>query len=255
MKQKNKPFAKITRPNATGIFPRKRLFDVIDRSREFPVIFMISPPGSGKTSLVTSYLEKRKIPCLWFSVDKGDRDIATFFHYMHLAVQHLFSEDKIPLPRYTPDYEHGVAVFARRWFEAFFNKASIPFFLVFDNYQNIPMSSRFHEMLTHGFTVIPKGVNVVIASRKEPPPSFSKMYMYNEAQVIGWDTMKLTIDEVKSLVARKLPGGLDEGDIQSLYEKTAGWIAGLMLSLKRIGYKDVHYDKLSDRLSTRGVFD
>ena len=78
--------AKITRPSPEGIFPRERLFHLLDRSCLNPVTFVSGPPGSGKTSLVTSYLKDRKLPCLWYQVDEGDHDPATFFFHMRQAV-------------------------------------------------------------------------------------------------------------------------------------------------------------------------
>lgn len=85
MKREATPFAKITRPSAEGILPRRRLFQLLDRARHHPILWVSGPPGSGKTSLVASYLDSRKLPCLWYQVDEGDSDIATFFYYMGLA--------------------------------------------------------------------------------------------------------------------------------------------------------------------------
>jgi ATP/maltotriose-dependent transcriptional regulator MalT/two-component SAPR family response regulator len=251
---KQASIAKITRPNTYGILLRKRLFDIIDKSTEFPVIFITSPPGSGKTSLIASYLENQKIPCLWYSIDEGDKDIATFFHYMRLAAQYLSPGKKKPLPSYTPDYAYGVSVFARLFFENLFSRVRIPFFLVFDNYQNVPVNSRFHEMLTHGLSNIPVGINVLIASRKEPPPPFARMYVYDKARVLGWDTIRFTLEEAKCLIEKKLPGGLQGRAIQSLYEKTDGWVSGLILYLKSIRHEDLH-NQLTDRLSSKSIFE
>ena len=64
--------AKITRPILTEIFPRKRLFEALDRGRKRPVTWIAGPPGCGKTTLVSSYLDARKLPCLWYQVDPGD---------------------------------------------------------------------------------------------------------------------------------------------------------------------------------------
>jgi len=85
--------AKITHPYVTGILPRTRLYNILDSSRNSPVTFIISPPGSGKTALISSYLSNRKIPYLWYSIDRGDEDVATFFHYMELASQKAFPEN------------------------------------------------------------------------------------------------------------------------------------------------------------------
>ncbi len=50
--------AKTTRPSYSGVLPRKRLFDLLDRARQKPIIWITGPPGSGKTALAASYLEQ-----------------------------------------------------------------------------------------------------------------------------------------------------------------------------------------------------
>ena len=77
---------KITRPDAHGLFLRKRLFRTLDAERRRPVIWVSGPPGCGKTALVSSWLEARRIPCLWYQVEMGDSDLGAFFHYLDLAV-------------------------------------------------------------------------------------------------------------------------------------------------------------------------
>ena len=64
-------FAKITRPSQPGVLPRKRLFALLDQRRSSSVVWVMGPAGSGKTTLVSSYLDARDIDCLWYQVDQG----------------------------------------------------------------------------------------------------------------------------------------------------------------------------------------
>ncbi|MFN3479813.1 MAG: hypothetical protein ACK415_05450, partial [Thermodesulfovibrionales bacterium] len=85
MEMKFGSIAKISCPSISGIVPRERLFNLLDNSLRRPVVWISAPAGSGKTTLVASYLDSRKIQCLWYQVDEGDADIPTFFYYMGLA--------------------------------------------------------------------------------------------------------------------------------------------------------------------------
>ena len=84
MAGKTASIAKITRPVLAGSYPRKRLFRLIDRVRKKKVVWVTGPPGSGKTTLVSSYIVDRRFPCLWIRLEEGDADPATFFHYLCL---------------------------------------------------------------------------------------------------------------------------------------------------------------------------
>jgi adenylylsulfate kinase-like enzyme len=81
--------AKTTRPSLTGILPRDRLFAALDAARSKSVIWLTGPPGCGKTTLAASYLERTKLPSLWYQIDEGDADVASFFYYLGLAAGEL----------------------------------------------------------------------------------------------------------------------------------------------------------------------
>ena len=115
------PIAKITRPIITGVLPRERPFHLLDSGLNRPVTWIAGPAGSGKTTLIASYLDARKLPCIWYQIDEGDADIATLFYYMGLAAEKTCPGEK-PLPLLTPEYLAGIPVFARRYFEELYGR-------------------------------------------------------------------------------------------------------------------------------------
>src|SRR5574341_1012728 len=83
---KSTSIAKITRPRLPDVLPRTRLFHLLDQTRKkFPAIWISGPAGAGKTTLVSSYLDSRELPCLWYQVDERDAYAAPFFQYMTMA--------------------------------------------------------------------------------------------------------------------------------------------------------------------------
>ena len=96
--------AKTTRPTQAGILVRPRLLRRLDLARKKPVTWVWAPPGAGKTTLVASYLAARRTRGLWYKVDEGDADVATFFYYLGQAVPR-----RRPLPLLTPEYRQAAA--------------------------------------------------------------------------------------------------------------------------------------------------
>ena len=230
--------AKITRPRLASTVERDRLFRLLDRSRERPVIWIAAPGGSGKTTLVASWMDSRGLPALWYQVDEGDGDIATFFHYMGMACRKAAPARKRPFPALTPEYLSGIPVFTRRFFEDLFGRLLAvrsarrgvhgPV-LVLDNFQDAPPGSQFHEMIAHALDAVPGGMTVVVVSRSEPPVQLSRLRANDRIALIGWQEIKLTRDEAREIVEAQGVRDLRADALAEIHQQTDGWAAGLIL--------------------------
>jgi LuxR family maltose regulon positive regulatory protein len=182
-----KIITKITRPAPSGALPRKRLFHLLDQGRTKPVIWITAPAGSGKTVLLASYLEANKLSSLWYQLDAGDGDMASFFYYLGLAAQKAALEVKQPLPLLTPEYCLGLQTFTRRYFEQLCSRLKPPLIMVFDDYQQVPEESVFHHLLGEAVVSIPQGISLVFVSRHAPPPSMARFQAGPGMEILGWD--------------------------------------------------------------------
>ncbi|MGD8386329.1 MAG: BTAD domain-containing putative transcriptional regulator [Desulfobacteraceae bacterium] len=238
MKRQDYRLAKISRPKLRAVLPRERLFTLLDHKLEYPVIWVNGPAGSGKTTFVANYLERREQPCLWYQVDPGDSDIATFFYYLGLAGKKAAPRKKKPLPLFTPEYALGLPTFTRRFFEDLFGRVKTGF-VVFDNFQEASGDSRFHEVVREGLAVVPDGVHALIISRAEPPADLARLSARNTMAFIGWDDLRLAPEETHALVERVGHSGYSPAVVEQLHDKTNGWVAGLHLLLKRAEIEDI----------------
>ena len=231
MKNLPESLAKITRPAPQNIFFRDKFFSILDKCREKPLIWVYAPPGSGKTTLVASYIEARKLPSVWYQVDRGDNDPGSFFHYMGLAALKADPRKKKPLPHFTPEYALGLKAFSREYFSELYSRLGPKALIVFDNFQEATFESALHEIIHEGLDALPKKSNVLIVSRAAPPPVFSRMRLACSMETISWEELRLTPDEVRGIAFRKRGRHLTDGQVRNLLSSTDGWLAGLLLLL------------------------
>ena len=82
-------------------------------------------------------LDSRKLNHIWYQLDSGDADVATFFYYMNLATEERESRKKGVLPLLAPEYQTDVSTFARRYSRDLFQHLPTPFGLILDNYDEV----------------------------------------------------------------------------------------------------------------------
>jgi len=227
-------FAKITRPRLPAMVLRERLFRLLDRGRSVPLIWVSGPGGSGKTTLVASWLDARELPCLWYHLDAGDNDIATFFYYLGRAAKIAAPRHKTPLPLLTAEYMQGIPAFTKRYFETLCSRLKTPSAIVFDNYHHLAPGAPLHEVIRDALPVIPDGVTVVINSRGAPPSSLALFKAYNRIHRIGWDELKFDRDETGVLLRSGCRQEMNDAAVDQLQRVTTGWAAGLVLLMERL---------------------
>ena len=222
--------AKLSRPRLFDTIPRERLFARLDDHQRLPVTLVAAPPGAGKTTLVASWLESRKLGGIWYQVDAGDADPATFFHFLGLAERALPGRPRRlpPLPPLTPEYLADLDGFARRFFRELYSRLKAPAAVVLDNFQEAGDEGPLHTVLLCAIDEVPRGVHLFLVSRHPPPDRYARLAANRSMALVDWDALKLTAAEAGAIVA----GGnapLDEAAMASLHARSGGWAAGLVL--------------------------
>jgi LuxR family maltose regulon positive regulatory protein len=230
MVRKASQLAKLSRPRLHAAVARERLFDRLDDLRGHAAVWVAGPPGSGKTMLVATYLERRKLPCIWYHVDAADADPSTFFYYLTEAARPL-APKKRQLPLLTPEYLLDLDGFTRRYFRELFARQGVPAALVLDNFQSVPEEGALHRVLRAALDEVPEGNQVVIISRTEPGPTFSRPAATEQLLRLGWEELRLTFEEARAIAVAR--GETSDATVEAWHTQTDGWVAGLTLMLER----------------------
>lgn len=221
---------KILPINVGNVLERERLFTLLRQDSPTNAFWISGPGGSGKTTLVANYLEREKLPCLWYQFDAMDGDPATFFYYLGQAASSFLVPDEPPMPLLTPEYHPNIEVFILRYFETMYHRIKTTSWIVFDNFQDAPQDSAFSHILAAAVKKLPAHIRLAIISRSAPPPDMSWLIANRIMHPIGWNQLAFTPDEFAAFL--DFSGSrIGAGDADRLFQLTKGWIAGTILWL------------------------
>lgn len=232
--------AKFSRPRLYNVQKRERLFKLLDERRSHPILWIAGPPGSGKSTLVASYVEARRVPGLWFQADPGDADPATFFHYLRVAATDVAgrkAHDAAALPTLRAEYASDLPAFTRRFLREFFALFPPGSVLVVDNFHEPKGEAPWRFAFAEGLREIPHGMNLIVLSREPPVPEMARLVGEQRITRIEWEALRFTEDEAVALTAT----AQIDGDVARVIHKASdGWAAGIVLMREHLARSEAH---------------
>lgn len=221
-------YAKLAHPRLFNAVPRPRLFGRIDQlRRSHAVLWIASPPGAGKTTLVANYLSAAKAPSIWYQVDEGDADPASFFFFLAQALP----PSGPALPWLAPELADDVPRFARLFFREYFARLPQGAVVVLDNAQEFDWEGS-GKLLEIAFSEVPEGITVVAISRDAPPARLARLEVSGRIGALGWSELRLDAQEARTLA--QIDDSTDPASLAWL-DKIDGWAAGIVMLREHIG--------------------
>jgi LuxR family transcriptional regulator, maltose regulon positive regulatory protein len=223
--------AKISRPRLPPVAERPRLLALLDSGRARGLVWVAGAPGSGKTTAVARWIEARELSCLWFQVDAGDRDPATFFHHLARAVR-AAARRRPALPTFRAEYAGDPVAFARRLFRAAWAHLPRQEVVVLDGLE--AAHGALDGVLRAAIDEAPPGSAVVVTSRDPPPPALARRGLERGLALLSPDDLRLDADECGALAAVR-GRRLGPAEREALVDRAQGWAAGILLLLEADG--------------------
>jgi LuxR family maltose regulon positive regulatory protein len=215
---------------AAGLVVRSRLLELLDHGARGAVTLVSAPPGSGKTTLVRSWLTTRPSAeaTAWVDVARDESDEAHFWGQVLDAVREtgVVGSDS-SLATLVPSSRAAPGELAGQLLQGF-RRLDAPLTLVLDDVHHLrsPALVDGLETLVAG---APETLHLCLLSRRDPKLGLHRLRLSGQLTEIRAANLEFTTAEAGELLqGAGVTVGAD--DVSSLHERTEGWATGLRLA-------------------------
>jgi len=198
-------------------------------------ILISAPAGYGKTTLVSSWLE-RWGSAAWLSLDEADNDPGRFWLYFASALNRTY---KIGLPMLSILESGSIPVDSAADKDIKYEEALVlllneladsnePLSMVLDDYQHID-----DKNINHGLQFLvenlPPNFQLIIISRADPPLPLARWRNKGWMLEVRQKDLRFNLEEIKQLIKEISGFELNSKQVQMVDEKTEGWASSLQV--------------------------
>ena len=206
------------------IVRRPRLNGFIDAAVGGKGFLIAAPAGYGQTTLVVDWLSTSDFAAVWVSLDAWDAELPVFVRAVAAAIRLRFDMD-VPLGDerfWQPRTVATVLINAIAEQDDYV-------VLVLDDVHALESSGEIMATLGYVLERAPENLHIVMTSRTRPPiPSLSRLIARRDVATVGAADLAFTPREVRELLA-SIGRAVSEDEAESLFERTEGWAAALIL--------------------------
>lgn len=222
-----------TPPRRHLLLRRQRLVDFCHESIQNKLILVAADAGYGKTSLLIDYAHDTDLPVCWYSLDAHDARPLTFIEYLVAAIRQrfpAFGKRTIEMLRSYTGPPENVEPFVRLLIHEMNESIGHYFVLVLDDYHEVLDSEAVNALVDGLLRWLPEQCHLILASRGIPRRlTLTRLAARRQVVGLGAPDLRFTPDEITQLLGT-LQVELSKSQIQTLAERSEGWITGILLA-------------------------
>ncbi|MCP4419648.1 MAG: helix-turn-helix transcriptional regulator [Chloroflexi bacterium] len=209
--------------------PRPHLIQKLNTGLNGKLTLVSAPPGFGKTTLVSSWLQQVKQPFTWLSLDKEDNEPNRFLSYFIAALQKIdagLGQTAVSLLQSSqPPLPETILTLVINDLTTLSQQA----ILVLEDYHVIH-NLDIHQALAFFLDNLPPQLHLVITSREDPPLPLYRLRSSGLMNGIYVHELRFSAQETAQFLQQTMNVQLAPADVAALAQRTEGWIAGLQLA-------------------------
>lgn len=212
---------------------RARLDHVLDAgvATQARLVLVSAPAGSGKSTLVASWLAGRSEAAAWLQAEESDDDPGRFWAYLVEAISEAVPSVRSAVKPAVLASAADDGLVVSMLITTLAEQGS-PLVIVIDDYHLIT-NEAIHHGMERLVELCPSDVTIVMSTRFDPPFRLGRLRVRGHLLEVRGDGLRFEPAEAATLLGAHghSRGGVpDAADIDLLSRRTEGWAAGLVLA-------------------------
>ncbi|PPS47496.1 helix-turn-helix transcriptional regulator [Pseudomonas syringae] len=220
-------------PLPEGYVPRARLCQRLDAGLGGRLLLICAPAGFGKSSLAVEFCQglPDNWQNVWLGLSARDSDPGRFLERLLASLQQFFPQLGVQAMALLKMRQRHQPFAFEEWLDGLLDELAMhlmlskPLLLVLDDYhlaQGPVLDRCLQFLLNH----LPAGLVVMVTSRQRPDWHLARLRLTRQLLEINEQDLRLTHAESMAVLERH-SGSLDSEALQSLIQRSEGWVAGL----------------------------
>jgi ATP/maltotriose-dependent transcriptional regulator MalT/DNA-binding SARP family transcriptional activator len=211
---------------------RDRLLRWLESQGNRTVVYIVAEAGFGKTTLVADFARRSRLRTFWYRLDEGDTDGLVFLRYLIASCRSVNPRLLSRAASLLSDSATG-PVQEETILEAVLAEmdslGEVPSALVLEDFHTVEATPSIREVVDRLISRVPKGLAVLILSRRTPPLAVAGLRARGEFAELSRDELRFDETETARLFSESYQHPLESDVVRDLQARTEGWAASLQL--------------------------
>ncbi|KPJ72935.1 hypothetical protein AMJ52_04555 [candidate division TA06 bacterium DG_78] len=225
----------------TKTLRRERLLNLLSKNLNKKVISLCAAAGYGKTTLLYQFLSSKKIPNIYYHLEKTDAEPAVFLEYLVAGVRKIipnFGKKTEGLSRYFNSPQKYREIIIGTFINEIIESIKKDVFIILEDYHLLDSSEQIDKILEYILEHLPPHLHFIITSRTKPSMSLLLMRARDELFELTTQHLRFTKDEIRHLFGKVYATPLKEPEIKWVERYSEGWPTSLRLILQSFDYSE-----------------
>ncbi len=223
----------------TKTLKRQHLLDLLTRNLNKKVILLCAGAGYGKTTLLSQFISSKKIPYVYYQLEKDDAEPVVFFSYLIAGIRKIkpkFGKKVEVLSRFFNYPQKYLEIIVGTFINEVIENIKDDFYIILEDYHSLEQSAGIDKILTYLLAHIPARLHIIITSRVIPSISLSRFRARGELLELKTHHLRFTKYEIMRLFKEMYAIPLKESELKWIEEHSEGWPTSLRLMIQSADY-------------------